>query len=139
MPDGLSGVSDFLEEWHRIVGAKDIEALASVLAEDVALGAPPYWAPLRGRDLVQHLLGLIVHTIEGFTYHREWQAGRELALEFRGRVGELELQGIDLIHLDEDFRIERIEVPMRPINAVEELRNRIAPQMAAFLKRAAAG
>ena len=124
----------FLDEWHRIVRERDVAALAALLAPEVAIGAPPYWEPLRGRELVQHLLGLILETIEGFTYHREWRAGGELALEFRGRVGGLELQGIDLISLDAAGRIRRLDVPMRPVNAVVALREAIAPKMAAYLK-----
>jgi hypothetical protein len=124
----------FLDEWHRIVRERDVSALAALLADDVEIGAPPYWDALRGRALVQHLLGLILETIEGFTYHREWRAGTELALEFRGRVGGLELQGIDLISLDATGRIRRLDVPMRPVNAVVALREAIAPRMMAYLK-----
>jgi hypothetical protein len=123
----------FLTEWHRIVRERDVAALRDVLAADVEIGAPPYWNPLRGRDLVQHLLGLILETIEDFTYHREWQQGRELALEFRGRVGDRELQGIDLISLDAEGRIRRLDVPMRPLDAVTALRDRIAPRMMEYL------
>jgi hypothetical protein len=84
---------------------------------------------------VQHLLGLIVHTIEGFTYHREWMQERELALEFRGRVGEIELQGIDLITLDDEGRIRSLDVLMRPVNGIIALRDRIAPSMAEYLAK----
>ena len=125
----------FLAEWHRIVRTRDVPALAALLAPDVEIGAPPYWDPLRGAALVQHLLGLILETIEGFTYHREWQQGGELALEFRGRVGGLELQGIDLITLDAAGRIRRLDVLMRPLNAVSALRDAIAPRMLEYLKR----
>jgi len=86
---------DFLSEWHRIVAERDLVALCALLAEGVSIGAPPYWQRFAGRDVVHQLLGLILHTIEGFTYHREWRHGNELALEFTGRVGEVELQGID--------------------------------------------
>jgi hypothetical protein len=73
-------------------------------------------------------------TIEGFTYHRKWVGGSELALEFQGRVGGLELQGIDLISLDAAGRIRRLDVPMRPVNAVEALRDAIAQRMAEWLR-----
>jgi hypothetical protein len=125
-------VEAFLVEWHRIVARRDLDGLLRVLAEDVSLGAPPYWAKLRGREVVHFLLGLIVNTIEGFTYHREWRAGSELALEFRGRVGELELQGIDLITLDERGAIANLDVLIRPINAVQTLQQTITPRMTAF-------
>lgn len=125
----------FLDEWHRILLERDVEALAGLLAPEVAIGAPPYWEPFRGAALAQHLLGLILETIEGFSYHREWRNGDELALEFCGRVGELELQGIDLISLDAAGRIRRLDVLMRPVNAVNALIAAIAPRMQAFLAK----
>jgi hypothetical protein len=128
----------FLDEWHRVVRERDVAALTKLLAPEVEIGAPPYWEPLRGAALVQHLLGLILETVEGFTYHREWVNGSELALEFRGRVGGLELQGIDLISLDAGGRIRRLDVPMRPLNAVAALREAIAPRMAKYLAERAA-
>jgi hypothetical protein len=129
----------FLARWHRIVAERDLDALADILADGVAIGAPPYWAPLAGKPLVHHLLGIIVTTIEGFTYHREWTRGRELALEFRGRVGEHELQGIDLITLDAAGRVAHLDVLIRPMNALEALREIVAPRMIAFLAGAKAG
>ena len=123
----------FLGRWHRIVAERDLAALGDILADDVAIGAPPYWTPLAGKPLVHHLLGIIVTTIEGFTYHREWTRGRELALEFRGRVGEHELQGIDLITLDDAGHVAHLDVLIRPMNALEALRDIVAPKMMAFL------
>jgi hypothetical protein len=125
--------SEFLSRWHRIVADKDLGALREILSPAIKLGAPPYWGDLEGRDLVTHLLGIIVTTIEDFTYHREWVDGRELALEFRGRVGKLELQGIDLITLDEAGHVARLDVVIRPMNALEALREVVATKMADYL------
>ncbi len=128
----------FLAEWHRLVEARDLPALEKVLAEDVTLGAPPYWDRLEGRPVVHHLLGLIICTIEDFSYHREWHddsRGRgEIALEFRGHVGELDLQGIDLITVNERGELQNLDVVIRPMNALTALRDVIAPQMMEFLR-----
>jgi hypothetical protein len=125
----------FLDEWHRIVAEQDLDALMAILAEDASIGAPPYWAKLEGRPLVHHLLGLILETIEGFRYYREWQQEGELALEFKGRVGDLEVQGIDLISLDATGCVANIDVLMRPTNAVLRLQEIIGPKMVDFLSR----
>ena len=130
---------DFLKKWHRIVAERDLDALETILAEDVTMGAPPYWEKIAGRATVHHLLGIIIHTIEDFTYHREWHEGRELALEFTGHVGGLELQGIDLISLNERGEVQNLDVLMRPVNAVISLREHIAPRMASFLSSRAEG
>jgi hypothetical protein len=121
----------FLTTWHRIVATRDLDALARVLGDRVSIGAPPYWQRLEGKPLVHKLLGVILDTIEDFTYHREWTSGRELALEFHGRVAGRRLQGIDLITLDDENRIASLDVMIRPLNALEELRDRVAPRMAA--------
>lgn len=123
----------FLVEWHRIVREQDVDAIAALLEEDITLGAPPYWTRLEGKDIVAALLGIVVKTIKSIGYHREWVDGRELALEFRGSVGDKELQGIDLISLSEHYRISRIDVLMRPLNGIKALRDAIAPQMQEFL------
>lgn len=127
--------STFLDRWHPIVANRDMTALLDILAEDVTIGAPPYWSKLEGRPIVHHLLGLIVETIEGFTYYREWQDGSELALEFRGKVGDLNVQGIDLITLNERGQVQNLDVLMRPTNTILRLQEIVAPKMAEFLSR----
>ena len=77
----------FLERWHKIVATRDVEGLAAVLAEDVTVGAPPYWTKLETKEVALRLLEIIINTIDEFTYHREWINGPELALEFRGWSG----------------------------------------------------
>ena len=152
-----AGAESFLARWHTIVAERDLVALREVLAEDVTMGAPPYWQKMQGRDLVHHLLGLIINTIEGFTYHREWVGARsadgnadandgesddngtgnsanEIALEFTGKIGKLDLHGVDLITLNADGKIQNLDVVLRPENAIGALREVIAPQMMAFIQ-----
>ena len=124
----------FLERWHRIVAERDVEALGEILCDDVSLGVPPYWPRIESAKIAQHLLGIVIRTIEDFTYHREWWKGSELALEFTGHVGDLDLQGVDLISLDESGRVRSLDVAMRPLNAISALQKVIAPQMVEFLQ-----
>jgi len=119
----------FLEKWHRIVRERDRAAVREILAEDVLMGAPPHWRKLEGREWVGKLLGVIMDTIEDFTYHREWVQGGELALEFTGRVGKHGLQGIDLISLNDEGKIQRLDVMIRPLNTLAELANIVGQRM----------
>ena len=124
----------FLTDWHVTVARKDRARIAEALADDVTIGPPPYWKKLEGKDVVAHLLGIVVNTIEGFTYHREWINGRELALEFRGKIGDFELQGIDLITLDDQNRIQNLDVLIRPLRAATALKDKVGVEMARFLR-----
>ena len=130
--------AEFLAKWHRLVEERDLIALETILASDVSMGAPPYWDKLHGRRIVHKLLGLIIHTIEDFTYHREWHDDSrnrgEIALEFRGHVGELSLQGIDIITLNDRGELQNLDVAIRPMSALAALRDIIAPQMMEFLR-----
>lgn len=128
----------FLESWHDIVRRRDTAAIGALLEADVTIGTPPYWQRLEGHALVHFLLGVILETIEDFTYHREYATGGELALEFTGHVGGIELQGIDLITLSEHGKVARLDVLIRPANAVEALRERVGPRMEAWLAEHAA-
>ena len=131
--------TEFLDKWHQLVENRDLVALEQILAEDVTMGAPPYWDKLQGRSLVHHLLGLIITTIDDFTYHRQWHSdssgGDEIALEFMGHVGEMDLQGIDLITLNERGELQNLDVMIRPMNALEALRDIVAPTMMEFLSK----
>ena len=132
---------DFLARWHPLVAERDLLALEKILAPDVTMGAPPYWDKLVGRPIVHHLLGLIITTIEDFSYQREWHddaRGRgEIALEFHGHLSERDLQGIDLISLNERGEIQNLDVMIRPMNALSALRDVIAPQMIEYLRNIA--
>ncbi len=134
-----SGNDGFLAEWHRLVEERDLVALEKILAGDVTMGAPPYWEKLTGRPVVHHLLGLIIRTIEDFSYHREWHDDSRgeggIALEFRGHVGELDLQGIDLITLNDRGELQNLDVMIRPMSTLAALRDVIAPQMLEFLRK----
>jgi hypothetical protein len=131
-------INEFLAKWHPLVIGRDLVALEKILAADVSMGAPPYWDKLNGRPIVLRLLGLIINTIEDFTYHREWhddsRGEGEIALEFKGHLGDLNLQGIDLITVNDRGEVQNLDVMIRPMNALEELRNVIAPQMIEFLR-----
>jgi hypothetical protein len=131
--------AEFLAKWHPLVEGRDLNALEKILAEDVTMGAPPYWDKLSGRPLVHHLLGLIINTIDDFTYHRQWHddaSGRgEIALEFHGHIGDLTLQGIDLITLNDRGEVANLDVLIRPMNTLEALKQIIAPKMIEFLQK----
>ena len=122
-------VEAWLAEWHGIVQRRDLDGMADALAEDMTMGAPPYWNNLESKAVCGRLLAVIVDTIKDFTYYREWINGREIALEFKGHVGDLGLQGMDLITLNDDGKIQNLDVMIRPANALMELMNVVGQKM----------
>jgi hypothetical protein len=71
----------------------------------------------------------------GFAYERQFASadGLDVALEFRARVGDRELKGIDLIRFDADGRIADFEVMIRPASGLQALSEEMGRRLAAAM------
>ena len=116
----------------------DVDALLAKLAPDVVLHSPVTFRPYVGREAVGGLLRLVSET---FDY---WRCVDEIhgpdgvtAFVFDARVGDRELQGLDLLRLDGDGLIIDLTVMIRPLSGLVALAQAIGPKVdAAGLKPA---
>jgi SnoaL-like domain len=100
----------------------DREALAAAveatLAEDIVFNSPVVFRPYEGRDAVMMVLRAVFDVFEDFRYEEEFEAGDRHALIFRARVGDRELQGLDLLRLDGDGKVAELTVMVRPMSGM---------------------
>jgi hypothetical protein len=124
-----------LERWHRIVESHDTTGLETILAEDVVFQSPAVHTPQRGRAITAKYLEAACRVLnnEHFRYVGEWFGERTAALEFETRLGDVEVNGIDLITWNEADLITRFKVMIRPVKALQA----VIPLMAAALQGAA--
>jgi hypothetical protein len=101
--------------------AGDVVALRELLAEDVEFRSPAVYKPYRGREAVVALLGVVAQVFEDFRYVRELHDGRFTVLWFETRVGDRELEGVDLLEAGDDGLIERFTVMIRPLSGLQHL------------------
>jgi hypothetical protein len=66
-------------------------------------------------------LGAVVQVFEDFRYTDQVETGETAVLAFSARVGDRELDGIDLLRFDADGRIDELAVYVRPISGVNAL------------------
>ncbi len=111
-----------IERMMEVVAKGDDSAIAPLMAETVRFLPPTYWATWEGRDAVAAVLGHVGQVFSDFRYRRVMGEGRDWALEFQCRIGDLDAVGVDLITLDEDGLIAEFEVVMRPLKSVAALR-----------------
>lgn len=111
-----------IEKMMQIVASGDDGKIAGILAESVRFLPPTYWKTWTGREPVAAVLGHVGQVFSDFRYRRVMGEGRDWALEFQCRVGDLDAVGVDLITLDDDGLIETFEVVMRPYKSVGALR-----------------
>jgi len=125
-------VNNAIEEWHRIVRERDIDALDGLLADDVVFHSPVVHTPQRGRPITAMYLAaaVLVFGNESFRYVREWHASHDAVLEFVVTIDGIEVNGVDMIRWDDAGRIVEFKVMLRPLKAI----NLIHQKMGAMLQ-----
>lgn len=106
------------EDFRAAVEAGDLEAMGACLAEGVEFYSPVAFRPFTGREVVTAVLGFVAETFEDFRYVDELGDGTSHMLRFRARVGDREVEGVDLLEAGEDGLVERFTVMLRPLSAV---------------------
>ncbi|WP_170364955.1 nuclear transport factor 2 family protein [Ruegeria arenilitoris] len=111
-----------IEQMQEVVAKGDESLIHELLAEDVQFLPPTYYSTWTGRAPVAAVLGHVGQVFSEFRYRRIMGDGKDWALEFQCKVGELDAVGVDLITLNDDGLIQTFEVAMRPYKTVGALR-----------------
>ena len=98
--------------------AKDFSAAESLFADDVTFRSPVVFKHYQGRDALMVLLSAIVKVLEDFRYTSQVETGDTAVLVFAARVGDRELEGVDILYFDDDDRIREMAVMLRPMSGV---------------------
>jgi hypothetical protein len=117
------------------VEAQNLEAMVDALSPDVVFHSPITFKPFEGKEAVSTLLGVVMATFEDFRYTDELDGDGVKALVFEARVGDKQVQGLDLLRFDEQGLIADFTVMVRPLSAAMAL----AEAVGTGLERAAAG
>ena len=115
--------------FRRAAEAKDLDLLVETLREDVELHSPVLFRGFEGREVVTQVLTHVAATLEDLTYVDELHEGDTVALRFKARVGDRELEGIDFLELDEEGRVAVLTVFMRPMSALTAFNERMAERL----------
>ncbi|GAA2524295.1 nuclear transport factor 2 family protein [Winogradskya humida] len=109
--------------FRKAVEARDAEAIEAALADDVVFQSPVAFKPYQGRALTAAILRGVLRVFEDFRYVRELSGddGRDHALVFETRVGDVRVEGCDFLHLDADGLIDELTVMVRPLSAAQAL------------------
>jgi hypothetical protein len=110
------------DAFSAAIQARDPEALSDALAEDVSFRSPVVFRPYRGRPLVSTILTEgAMKVFEDFRYTDRLEGDGSAALVFEARVGEREVQGVDLLRFDGEGRVAELVVMVRPMSALNAL------------------
>ena len=80
--------------------------------------SPAVHAPYEGRLATATVLRAVAKVFEDFRYVDVLDEGDRAVLVFEARVGDRELQGIDLLRFDDDGLIVEFTVMVRPLSGL---------------------
>jgi hypothetical protein len=120
--------------FRAAVESKELEKIVASLAPDVTFRSPVVYKPYEGREAVAQILAAVVQVFESFRYIAEVKEGDREVLLFEARVGDRDLQGVDLIRLGDDGLVAELIVMVRPMSGMlalaEAMRDRLAASSA---------
>jgi SnoaL-like protein len=117
------------DRFRAAVENGDLDQAAELFREDAAFRSPVVFKPYEGRDAIALLLGAVAQVFEDFRYTDQVETGDAAALAFSARVGDRELDGIDFLHFDDQGRVRRMEVYVRPMSGVNALAAAMAKKL----------
>jgi SnoaL-like domain len=123
------------DAFRAAVEAEDFSEFDRLVAEDATFSSPVVFKPYVGREVIRVLLDAVVRVFEDFRYIDQVDDGATAFLMFEARVGDRELQGVDILRFDDDDRIAHLTVMVRPMSGM----NALAEAMRQQLEAAGAG
>lgn len=114
---------------REAIEANDIDALESLLAEDVVFRSPAVYQPYHGRETVLALLRAVATVFENFRYVNEWHDGSTTILFFEAKVGDRELQGVDILQANDAGQVAQFTVMIRPLSGLKALAETIGARL----------
>lgn len=118
--------------FRRGVESKDVRVMMEAFADGAVLHSPITFKPFEGKEAIARLLGILMQVFQDFRYTDELAAeDGTKALIFRTRVGDRDVEGLDLIRFDDTGRIRDFTVMVRPRSAVEALLREVSSRLMA--------
>jgi len=113
--------------FRAAVEAEDPDALADALADDVVFRSPAVFKPYEGKSVVSAILVQgAMKVFEDFRYTDQLEGCRVATLIFQARVGDRELDGLDLLRFDADGKVSELMVMVRPMSGLNALAEAMA-------------
>ncbi len=129
---GTLKMIDTLKTWHEVAERRDVEGLDELLAENAVFHSPVVHTPQEGKAITRTYLAAAFSVLNNdkFEYLREIVDGQDAVLEFRTELDGIVINGVDMIHWNDQGQITEFKVMIRPLKAI----NAVHQKMAAMLE-----
>lgn len=111
--------------FRTAIEGKDVDAAVALFSPDAVFHSPVVHRPYVGREPLHAILSAVMVVFEDFRYTGSYGGDTGHVLEFACRVGDRELQGVDILRGDAG-QLTELTVLVRPYSAATLLRERMA-------------
>jgi SnoaL-like domain len=121
-----------IQRWIDIIDTGRTDELETLLAENAVFYSPAVFTPQEGRAITLAYLSAAVKVLgdSDFRYVGKWFADRSAVLEFVADLDGIHVNGVDVIHWNDDDEIVEFKVMLRPLKALQA----VMPAMAELLQ-----
>jgi hypothetical protein len=109
--------------------SKDFSRLEELFSSEVEFRSPAVFKPYTGLDALKVLLSAVAEVFEDFRYVDQVETGDTAVLVFEARVGDRELNGVDVLRFGEDGKVREMMVMIRPLSGLNALAERMAQRL----------
>ena len=122
-----------IRRWIDIIENGRTDELEDMLAEDAVFYSPAVFTPQVGRAKAAAYLSAAERMFAGadFRYVEQWFSQYSAILEFTTDLDGIHIDGIDMIHWNDDDRIVSFKVMIRPLKALQS----VIPRMGSLLQQ----
>jgi hypothetical protein len=122
------------ERFRTAVEAGHLEGMLELLAPTVVFNSPVAYKPFRGAETVGAVLSAVFEVFKEFRYVDAMDGEELYGLVFEAKVGDRDVQGIDLIRATGDGRIAELTVMLRPASALMAMGEAMGPKVESLAK-----
>ena len=108
-------------------------ACLNMLAEDAVFYSPAVFTPQHGRAKAAAYLRAAEHMFAGTNFHyvNKWIDERSAVLEFAAEVDGLAVEGVDILHWNDEGKLTSVKVMVRPFKGLQAVIAKMAELLAA--------
>jgi hypothetical protein len=110
----------------------DFSTAHDLFADDVVFRSPAVFKPYEGRETIEPLLTAVAQVFEDFRYTDQIETGDTATLLFEARVGDRELNGVDILRFDPEGKIAEMAVMIRPLSGLNALAEAMGEKLASM-------
>ncbi len=131
----MSKAQDNLAIWHHHIQNKSEQGLMDQLADDAVFHSPVVHTPQAGKHMVFAYLNAadsVFSNDANFQYVDEIvdDSGNKAMLEFTAEMDGIHVNGVDIIHWNDEGKIQNFKVLVRPMKGMQKVWDKMAAMLA---------